>query len=52
MTEGREQTRHIREVEATTVKEIIEDRFTDPSNDNWIIAGDLNDYIETEALLS
>ena len=48
MIGGRQETRHIREVEATTVKEIIEERFTDPSNDNWIIAGDLNDYIETD----
>jgi endonuclease/exonuclease/phosphatase family metal-dependent hydrolase len=48
MTEGREETRHIREVEAAIVKEIIEERFTDPLNNNWIIAGDLNDYIETD----
>ena len=51
MIGGRSETRHIREVEATTVKEIIENRFgTDPSGDDWIILGDLNDYMETDGV--
>jgi predicted extracellular nuclease len=48
MTEGREETRHIREAEASTVKEIIQNRFSDPSSEDWMITGYLNDYIETD----
>lgn len=51
MIGGRSETRHIREAEAATVKEIIENRFgTDPSGNYWIILGDLNDYIETDGI--
>ena len=48
MSGGREATRPIRQAEATTVKEILEDRFVDPSTHDWVIAGDLNDYTETD----
>jgi endonuclease/exonuclease/phosphatase family metal-dependent hydrolase len=48
MSGGRDTTRPIRLAEATTVREILEDRFGDPSTHDWVIAGDLNDYTETD----
>ena len=45
---GREQTRPVREAEAQTVKEILEERFGDPSEHDWLVIGDLNDYTETD----
>lgn len=48
MSEGRRETRLIRRSEANTVKEILQDRFGDPSTHDWVIAGDLNDYTETD----
>jgi endonuclease/exonuclease/phosphatase family metal-dependent hydrolase len=50
MSGGRNNTKPIREAEAKTVKEIIENRFDDPSNHDWIISGDLNDYTETDGI--
>lgn len=50
MSGGRDTTRPIRQAEASTVKEILEDRFGDPSTQDWIIAGDLNDYTETDGI--
>lgn len=48
MSGGRAATRVVREAEAETVREIIEERFTDPSKSDWVIVGDLNDYTETD----
>jgi predicted extracellular nuclease len=48
MSGGRDNTRPVRQAEATAVKEILEDRFGDPSTHDWVIAGDLNDYTETD----
>lgn len=50
MSGGRDNTRHIREAESRTVKEILEERFSDPSNHDWIVVGDLNDYTETDGI--
>jgi hypothetical protein len=43
-------TRPIPRAKASTVKEILEDRFGDPSTHDWVIAGDLNDYTETDGM--
>jgi len=48
MSGGRDTTRPIPQAEATTVREILEDRFGDPSTHDWVLAGDLNDYTETD----
>jgi len=45
MSGGREETLPVREAEAKAVKKIIEDKYNDPSKENWIILGDLNDYL-------
>ncbi|GAJ08773.1 unnamed protein product, partial [marine sediment metagenome] len=37
-----------RKAEAQAVREIIEQRFNDPSNSEWVIVGDLNDYTEID----
>lgn len=50
MSGGRNQTSPIRRAEASTVKEILEDRFGDPSSHDWVVAGDLNDYTETDGI--
>ena len=50
MSGGRDRTRAAREAEALAVRRIIEDRFADPSRENWLIAGDLNDYTETDGV--
>jgi hypothetical protein len=40
MVDAMKETRHIREAEVDTVKEIIENRFgTVPSGSNWIVLG-------------
>jgi endonuclease/exonuclease/phosphatase family metal-dependent hydrolase len=45
--DGRSHTRPIREAEARAVKQIVKGRFGDDWRDaNWIIAGDLNDFVE------
>ncbi|HKI08003.1 MAG TPA: hypothetical protein VKA09_06380 [Nitrososphaeraceae archaeon] len=50
MSGGRDTTRPIPQAEATTVREILEDRFGDPSTHDWVLAGDLNDYTETDGI--
>jgi endonuclease/exonuclease/phosphatase family metal-dependent hydrolase len=45
--DGRQYTRPIRQAEARAVRRIIKERFGEGwRNANWIIAGDLNDFIE------
>ncbi len=44
MSGGRDKTMGRRQLEALAVRQIIEDRFPDPSKANWVILGDLNDY--------
>ena len=50
MTGGRDKTKAIREMEAAEVKKIIEEKFADPVNSDWVIVGDLNDYTETDGV--
>ena len=49
---GRAKTRAIREAEARGVRALIEARFDDPANANWVILGDLNDYLEIDGTAS
>jgi endonuclease/exonuclease/phosphatase family metal-dependent hydrolase len=51
MSGGRDTTKPIREVEAQEVKKIIEEKFSNPANEDWIIVGDLNDYTETDGVV-
>lgn len=48
MSGGRYATRPVRQAKATTVNEILEERLGDPSTHDWVMAGDLNDYTETD----
>ena len=48
MDPARERTREWRQCEAMAVRRIIERRFPDPAAADWAIAGDLNDYTETD----
>jgi endonuclease/exonuclease/phosphatase family metal-dependent hydrolase len=49
MIKTREETREKRERQAAGVKEIIEGRFgASPGSENFIVLGDLNDYLETD----
>lgn len=48
MAGGRGKTQPVRVAEATAVRRIVEERFDDPAQENWLIAGDLNDYTEDE----
>jgi predicted extracellular nuclease len=48
MSGGRAETRPNREAEARAVRAIVEHRFGDPAAHDWMIAGDLNDYTETD----
>lgn len=45
MAGGREQTRCVREAEAEAVRRIISNSFPDPVTADWLIVGDLNDYV-------
>jgi endonuclease/exonuclease/phosphatase family metal-dependent hydrolase len=46
--DGRNQTFPIRQAEARAVKRIIQNRFGEKWREaNWIVAGDLNDFVET-----
>ena len=45
MSGGRDHTRCVREVEAKAVRKIITNAFPDPASADWLIVGDLNDYI-------
>ena len=48
MSGDRDETRDKRFAEATTVRRIVEERFADQANPDWLIVGDLNDYTEDE----
>lgn len=48
MSGGREETRPIREAEAEAVKQILEDRFGNPADRDWLVVGDLNDFTEID----
>ena len=45
---GRAETRKIRQQEARAVRAIIERRFKNPDREDWLILGDLNDYLEID----
>lgn len=45
---GRHETRAIRQQEALGVRRIIERTFADPTTANWIVLGDLNDFLEQD----
>jgi endonuclease/exonuclease/phosphatase family metal-dependent hydrolase len=46
--DGREVTRPIRQAEASAVRRIVQERFGTGWRDaNWVIGGDLNDFVET-----
>ena len=45
---GRAETRPVREQEALGVRAIIERRFKNPADEDWIVLGDLNDYLEID----
>lgn len=47
---GREETKPIRKAEAEAVKSIIEERFDDPADSDWVIVGDFNDYTEADGI--
>ena len=47
---GRAETRAVREQEARAVRAIIERRFKNPEDEDWIILGDLNDYLEIDGV--
>lgn len=47
---GREETREIRALEAEAVRRTIERRFANPQDADWIILGDLNDYLEIDGI--
>ena len=50
MMEGRARTRPRREIQAAAVKEIVKERFgPNPGQNPFMILGDLNDYLETDA---
>jgi endonuclease/exonuclease/phosphatase family metal-dependent hydrolase len=44
MSDGRDETMGMRQLEAITVREIITRRFDDPATALWCVVGDLNDY--------
>ncbi len=48
MTPTREKSRALRNCEARAVRHVIEQRFSDPAAADWIVAGDLNDFTETD----
>jgi endonuclease/exonuclease/phosphatase family metal-dependent hydrolase len=49
MIKTRKETQEKRERQAAGVKKIIENRFgSNPGNENFIVLGDLNDYLETD----
>ena len=47
---GRDKTRPVREQEARAVRTLIEQRFKNPADEDWIILGDLNDYLEIDGV--
>ncbi|HVQ59385.1 MAG TPA: endonuclease/exonuclease/phosphatase family protein [Solirubrobacterales bacterium] len=49
MIRTREETRPKRERQAAGVRKIVEDRFgPNPGDENFVVVGDLNDYLETD----
>ena len=44
MSDGREKTMPVRQLESIAVREIINRKFADPANALWAVCGDLNDY--------
>ena len=48
MNGGRGDTQPIRLAEAMAVRRLIEARFDDPASRDWIVVGDLNDYLEID----
>ncbi len=47
---GREKSQKVRDGEARGVRAIIEARFAKPAEENWVILGDLNDYLEIDGV--
>ncbi|MGG6294761.1 endonuclease/exonuclease/phosphatase family protein [Leptolyngbya sp. AN02str] len=48
---GREETMHIRKIQASRVVDIVQSRFhPDPGSASWVIAGDFNDFMPSEGL--
>ncbi len=45
---GRDRTARVRRAEAEAVRRIVERRFPDPSQEDWVILGDFNDYWEVD----
>lgn len=45
---GRAETHSIREAEAQAVRTLVEQRFAVPGAANWVVLGDLNDYMEID----
>jgi endonuclease/exonuclease/phosphatase family metal-dependent hydrolase len=45
---GRWETRAVRQQEALAVRKLIERAFPKPENANWLICGDLNDFLEQD----
>lgn len=48
MMGGRAQTSQRRLTQCEAIVAVIEDRFTDPASENWVILGDLNDYYHVD----
>ena len=46
MSGGRDETMPVRRAEASAVRRIIEDKWADHAQRDWMIVGDLNDYVE------
>ncbi len=46
MSGGRDDTMAVRRAEAAAVRRIIEEKWADHADRDWIIVGDLNDYVE------
>ena len=51
MMGGRPKTKPRRVLQAKSVLDILKNRFDNPDNHNWIIAGDLNDYPQDSSSL-
>lgn len=47
---GRGRTREVRLSEARAVRALVGERFGDPASAEWVILGDLNDYVEKDGV--
>ncbi|MAP96448.1 MAG: endonuclease/exonuclease/phosphatase [Ponticaulis sp.] len=47
---SRWETRAVREQESLAVRRLIERSFPEPSSANWIVCGDLNDFLERDGI--